>query len=558
MDCVIYMRWSSAEQGKGSTLERQTRDCREYAAAQGWNVIDELVDDGISAYKGEHANTGRLGDFVRAVEAGEYPEGVILLCEKLDRLSRQAPSRVFLWMIQLTEAGVVIATVDGGRQYSNGQFDMAAIIEVVVKAQLSHEESEKKSQRLAAAWEAKRRRLQAGETFVMSRRIPGWLRVEGTPPRFAIDEARAAIVRRIFEETVSGYGKHHIARNLNRDGIPPFGRADGWHSSYIQKILKSIAVLGEFQPSRKPRGSPREAVGDVIRGYYPPVIDAALHRRAMAAMADRSRKTAGRGRRLVNLFSGLAFCGVCGSKMTFRGKGSKLRADGTVVSEDYLICDSYQRGRGCDSGTHFNYRLWEDGILGPSICEALWERQTAPTAEVNELEIALAEAEREQQATRSKAALALDLALETNRQEPRSAWMALVAEADLLDARIGSLRDRLTILRGQVTPEENIERITSLQDALQDDDEDVRFEARSKIMAALHNLITRVTFHPPAYVVADMIGDREAHIEYNDLMGDTEWTMSRKDGQPFALPWRSELEAFRETMTPGERRTGTK
>lgn len=558
MDCVIYMRWSSAEQSKGSTLERQTRDCREYAAAQGWNVIDELVDDGISAYKGEHANSGRLGDFVRAVEAGEYPEGVILLCEKLDRLSRQTPSRVFLWMIQLTEAGVVIATVDGGRQYSNGQFDMAAIIEVVVKAQLAHEESEKKSHRLAAAWEAKRRRLQAGESFVMSRRIPGWLRVEGTPPRFVVDETRAAIVRRIFEETAGGYGKHHIARNLNRDGIAPFGRADGWHASYVQKILKTIAVLGEFQPSRKPRGSPREAVGDVIKGYYPPVIDAALHGRAMAAMADRSRRTAGRGRRLVNLFSGLAHCGVCGSKMTFRGKGSKIRADGSVVSEDYLICDSYQRGRGCGNGTHFNYRLWEDGILGPTICEALWERHAVPNAQVNELEIALAEAERQQQAVRAKAALALDLALETDRQEPRSAWLTLVAEADLLDAEIDSMRDRLTILRGQVTPEENIERITALQDALHDDDDEIRFEARSKIMSALQNLLNRITFNPPASVVVDILGEREAHIDYNDLMGDTEWIISRNDGQPFSSPWRVELEAYRQAHEPDDRRTGTK
>ena len=68
MDCVLYMRWSSSEQSKGSTLERQQADCRRHAAEQGWRVVEELVDDGISAFKGEHATTGRLSGFVRDVE----------------------------------------------------------------------------------------------------------------------------------------------------------------------------------------------------------------------------------------------------------------------------------------------------------------------------------------------------------------------------------------------------------------------------------------------------------------------------------------------------------
>ena len=147
MDCVIYMRWSSTEQAKGSSLERQREDCRQYAGQNDWTVIDELVDDGISAFKGEHASSGALGRFVDDVQAGRYPDGVILLCEKLDRLSRQEPGKVFLWMMNLTESGVVVATVDGARCYSKGNFDMASIIEVVVKAQLSHEESQKKSER---------------------------------------------------------------------------------------------------------------------------------------------------------------------------------------------------------------------------------------------------------------------------------------------------------------------------------------------------------------------------------------------------------------------------
>ncbi len=363
VDAIIYIRWSSAEQGKGSSLERQREDCLRHAARHGWNVLDVLIDEGVSAFKGRHAEVGALGRFIAAVDAGTYPDGIILLTEKLDRLSREKAKKVFAWLLEITDLGVTIATVDGDRRYDRNSLDMAAIIEVVVKAELANEESEKKASRLSAAWAVKRSRLARGDPGVLTSRAPAWLAVEGTPRAFVVREDRAAIVRRIFEDTVAGLGKHHVARNLNVEGVPTFGRASGWHSSYIQKILNSPAVLGEFQPGQKPRGERRRTVGDPIVDYYPRIVDPDLHANAMRAMAGRQRRVAGRGRRLVNLFSGLARCEACGSKMIFRGKGSKQRADGSWVNEDYLICDSYQRGRGCTAGHHFNYAVWEAGIL---------------------------------------------------------------------------------------------------------------------------------------------------------------------------------------------------
>lgn len=527
MDCVIYIRWSSSEQGKGSSLERQSEDCRRHALEQGWNVLDELVDDGISAFKGEHASTGSLGGFVRDVEAGRYTDGVVLLVEKLDRLSRQEPGRVFMWMMNLTEAGVVLATVDGARRYSKGNFDMASIIEVVVKAQLSHEESEKKSQRLSAAWASKRRRLNSGEKFVMTRRAPAWLEVEGSPPVFTLIPERAAIVRRIFEETVAGFGKQHIARNLNLDGVPTFGRADAWHASYVQKILHNPAVCGELHLARKARGSKRQATGDVILGYYPSVVDADLHKRASVAMRERARRYTGRGRRLVNLFSGLARCGTCGAKMTFRGKGRKQRADGSWVNEDYLVCDGYQRGMGCSNGFHFNYAIWEEGILAPIIYEALHDHESAPQSEVREIEIEVARLERISDIAKARADSALRLAVETNRNEAQTLWTELAAVADKAGDELDDARARLLELSHAPSAEEQQRRVGELWSSLQHEDETIRFEARSRVMAATHALIDRLTFFGPDPLGVDMevAGERLISVHYDEVNRGTEWSM---------------------------------
>ena len=494
MDCVIYMRWSSAEQAKGSSLERQREDCRRHAQTKNWNVVTELVDDGMSAFKGKHATVGALGKFVADVEAGAFPNGVVLLSEKLDRLSREPAKKVFAWMLRITELGVIVATVDGDRRYDSDSLDMAAIIEVIVKAQLANEESEKKATRLAAAWSAKRARLERGETEVLTRRAPGWLTVEGSPPRFVVIPERAAVVQRIFEETVAGAGKHLIARRLNLDNVPVFGRADGWHASYVQKILNSSAVLGEFQPGMKPRGEARIPVGEPIPDYYPRIVEPDLHAKAIRSMAGRQRRVGGRGRKLVNLFAGLATCADCNSRMTFRAKGAKLRADGAVVNEDYLICDNYQRGLGCKNNNHYNYLLWEEGILDGILYDAFEDRHFASPDAIRPLEIEHAERLRQRAASRDKAETALALYLETGRPEVKHSWALLAEATDAHDAAIKEVHLRLKLARGSVSPEEHKRRIYALRDTLYDPEEDVRFETRSKIMEAAHELVISMTF----------------------------------------------------------------
>jgi len=507
MDAVIYIRWSTAVQSQGSSLERQSSDCRRHAARMGWKVVDELVDDGVSAFSGANTSGGKLAAFVESAREGMWPEGVVLLTERLDRLSRQGRDELHDWMKATIAAGVTIATVDGGRIYKPGtRLDLYEVFEILIKAELAPEESAKKASRLSAAWAAKRAKLERGENVVMTERAPGWLRVEGTPRRFVVIEERAAIIRRIYEDTVAGVGKATIARDLNREGVKPFGRASGWHSSYIQKILRSPAVLGEFQPGRKPRNARREAVGDAIVDYYPAIIDANLHAAATVAMAGRSRRVAGRGRSLVNLFAGLARCQACGSKMTFRGKGLKLRATGKWVQEDYLICDSYQRGRGCEVGHHFNCATWQEGILDAVLIEALQDRHFASRDEVRPLEVELAERVRRLEAAVVKRDAVLELLAETQRPEVRTMWNKLVAAVEADESVVEDLRKRLVAARGAVSPEEHMRRIRAMRDKLEDKDETIRFTTRSTIMAAVHELVMTMEFcaNPLGVIIGTM------------------------------------------------------
>jgi DNA invertase Pin-like site-specific DNA recombinase len=495
MDAIIYIRWSSTEQTKGSSLSRQRKLCMDHCERKGWNVIREIRDDGISAWTGKNAIEGNLASFVDEAANGGFPDGIILVAEQLDRLSRRPVIEMFNWLRTTADQGVTIATVIGDGMIQAGKFDMNTIIRIAVEADVAHRQSEDKSTKLFASWADKRRKQSLGELEVITRRAPAWLKVEGKPAKFVIIDERVAIVRRIFEETVAGFGKAIIAKRLNQEKVPTFGRASGWHSSYIQKILNATTVLGEMQPGMKSQGTARKLVGDPIQGYYPAIIDADLFARARRSMAGRSRRVAGRGRRLVNMFSGIARCGGCGEKMTFRGKGEKIRADGSKVNEDYLVCDSYQRGRGCKSKLHFNYLVWETAVLNAVLSRAMGDERFASREEVRALEVEHAELARRREGAGIKKKRSEALFYETGLPEIKESWLGFVKEEKDCKEALEVLQKRITMARGAVTPEEHQKRIADLFEEMDNVDMDARFEARSRVMEAIHELVGTIIFN---------------------------------------------------------------
>lgn len=79
INVTIYVRLSEDAQGNELGIERQEKECREYAAARGWTVREVIADNDLSATSG----IVRPG-FERLLES--QPEAI--LCWHLDRLLR--------------------------------------------------------------------------------------------------------------------------------------------------------------------------------------------------------------------------------------------------------------------------------------------------------------------------------------------------------------------------------------------------------------------------------------------------------------------------------------
>lgn len=337
-----YVRMSTDIQLRGDSLRRQTEASARYAETHGLELVQDfkLEDIGVSAFHGRNVAQGALGKFLALAEDGSVPKGSYLLVESLDRISRQNPQAATTLFLQILQTGINIVTLTDGHVYRAGSSDFTDIIVSVVIMSRAYEESRTKSVRVGAAWEAKRRNLQAKK---LTRVAPIWLKLNDDRTEFELVRERVDLIREIFDEADAGKGSFQIARGLNIAGIPTFSPSKGWHESYVSKVLTNRAVLGEFQPHKYVDGQ-RTPLGAPVPDYFPAIISREQFERIQAGRAVRRTKGAGRkGANFTNLFSGVATCGYCSGRMRVVDKGSGPK--GGV----YLRCEKARRGVQCSS-----------------------------------------------------------------------------------------------------------------------------------------------------------------------------------------------------------------
>jgi DNA invertase Pin-like site-specific DNA recombinase len=347
---------STERQLLGDSLRRQLDMSRQYAASQGWELLeeDQLKDIGISAFSGANVSGGALSRFLQAIRERRIEPGSFLIVESFDRLSRQEALKSFGLFSEIINAGVNIVTLADRKTYSAATTDFTDLMFSIMAMSRAHEESRLKSERLVAAWQHKRKNTHARK---LTARCPGWLKLSADKKKFQVIQQRADVVVRMFEESAAGIGSYSLMRRLNEAGVPSFGNAKSWSTSTVGKILTTRAVLGEFQPCRMVKGSP-VAAGALIKDYFPAIISEQLFYRVQSGRHERRIKGAGRkGSKISNLFSGIAKCAYCHSRMTFENKGPGPKGGG-----NYLVCGAAKRGLGCEK-TGWRYNQFEASFL---------------------------------------------------------------------------------------------------------------------------------------------------------------------------------------------------
>lgn len=469
-----YLRFSTPEQMQGDSFRRQAALADDYARRHGLSLDKELTfrDLGVSAFRGRNAETGRLGDFLRAVDDGLVPEGAYLLVESLDRISRQAARKAFRILEDIADRGVVVVTLNDGRAYTKDSLDSdpTSLLIAILTFMRANEESETKARRLREAWKGKR--LRASDK-PLTRVTPAWIILNEDTNTLALIPERAKVVARIFDMLANGVGQHRIAETLNREGVPTFGRstrgpkADYWHRSYIAKIAENPAAIGTFVPHVMTHegGRKKRQPLDPVPGYYPAVVDAETFNRVQAQReTGRAPIVRGEAATVKSVLAGLARCSECGGSMTRVNKGV-----GNGMPR--LVCAKAKAGAGCQY-VSIHQHLVEDALLQ----NLPWLAATVPSGNTD-LDAELASLEASLDATGDSIERIVD-AIARGTSSP-----ALMARLQDLEAGRDELKvqiEALTVQAATAASEAIANRIQEAADASEEPERDV-----ARINAAL-------------------------------------------------------------------------
>jgi len=543
MEAILYSRWSSLEQGNGTSSARQQELCANFASQQGWHVSERQSDEGKSAWTGDNIKTGNLGKLAQRFTR-HGATGTVIVVEKLDRLSRRPAPEMVVWIQQVLATGLTIATADGRHLLTAERWarDPIMFFSVVFEAFRANDEGQVKSERVATAWRKKRER-----GAPMTKRCPAWLRPRGSTSikadqlasTYEVIPDRGKLVRWVFRQSAAGVGAATIAALLNARGESVWGNGDGWHSSYIKKILSNRAVIGEYQPCTRPKGAKRVPAGDPLPNYFPEVVPVELFMAVNDLRAQRVKRQQSGHNPLVNLLAGLARCNHCGGTMTFLDKGTETLADGRLADRKYLKCSRVHRSLGgCDNRRSYNYLTAERCILDELLHLAMDDQHFAnddgvaeTEAELGRLRWELDEAKRRQERAMEliEADPADELAMQRYRHHKEQAQIAKTA--------VKEAENLLAEARGQVTPAEHIKRVAEVRDMLADSNAERRYQARLRVKLALNDLIETIAFSNRTERVWVRLVGSVRHMAFDltgNKIGDREWpnALSRLAGNP--------------------------
>lgn len=306
---AIYIRWSTDDQGDGTTLEVQLDGCRHYVLSQGWQVNEDLtfVDDG---YSGGNLDRPALSKLRKLVKLGRIDCVVVF---KVDRLSRSVVDTVNLVLEEwdtrtyLKSAREPIDTTTAmGKQFfymlvSYAEWERSVIRERTVAG--------------------RRRRAQDG--YKPSAIAPyGYQHSPTRRGALEVVPDEAEVVREIFRLSNTGLGSKAIGTLLNGRGLR-YREGKLWSDKTILYMVQNRLYVGDMvygKTSRNPRFGKEAGETALVRAtpvvvensdFIPPIIPREDFAMAQELLAQRQRgpgKPSGRSNSSPYLLSGIARC----------------------------------------------------------------------------------------------------------------------------------------------------------------------------------------------------------------------------------------------------------
>ena len=321
---VIYARYSSTGQTEQS-IEGQLRDCYKLAEEMGLTVVKEYID---RALTGKNDNRPQFRKMINDSAFGGFD---VVITWKMDRFARNRTDSALYKKI-LKDNGVqrVIYAAENIPEGNEG-----VILESVLEGMAEYFSLDLAQKTTRGKKESVRKGKHVGGRVLYGYKIT-------TEKYYEVNETVAPVIRKIFNDYVSGVRAVDIAKKLNEAGIKT-KVGDNWDRSKIGQLLRNKKYAGIY-----------ENYGVQSESPIPPIIDLETFEEAQKILA-KNKKLGGRNKsRYRYLLSGKVKCGQCGSAMCGNYAGISKKNKSVRC---YYTCNSKKEKKGCTSSAAHRDKL---------------------------------------------------------------------------------------------------------------------------------------------------------------------------------------------------------
>jgi DNA invertase Pin-like site-specific DNA recombinase len=335
---ALYERLSRDDElaGDSNSIVNQKKMLEDYAKNNGYTNTVHFTDDG---YSGGNFDRPGWKEMLRQIEDGSI--GTVIV-KDMSRVGRDYLQVGFYTEVFFREKGVHFVAVSNGVDSDNHtSSEFAPFLNIMNEWYLRD-----CSRKIQAVIQAKGR-----EGKPLTNNPPyGYVKDPEDKNHWLIDEEAAAVVRRIFQMTVDGFGPYQIARILCDEKVekPSYYQAVrgkgcyknqcdvehpyAWAGVSIVRMLEKPEYMGDtvnfrtHKLSYKDKKAKKNDSGDIL--VFKDTHEAIVDRKTWYLVQELRRTvrridTSGES----NPLTGKLFCADCGGKMHYRRAGERAGAD---------------------------------------------------------------------------------------------------------------------------------------------------------------------------------------------------------------------------------------
>jgi len=329
-------------------IPMQRIECREFAKRQGWEIVKELEEKGVSGFKVSASDRDAIQDLKDAAQKKKFDVFLVYMFDRIGRIDDETPF-VVEW---LCKHGVEVWSVKEGEQRFDSHVDK---LTNYIRFWQASGESEKTSMRI----KSRLHQLRMDGAYTGGQ-IPygycleqkGRLNKKGQPiPDFAIEPQEAEVVREIFRKSISeGYGSYRMAEYLNDKGLRTHS-GSRFQSNSILRILRCKFYCGYIG----------DETNEALQALK--IIDLDEFEQAQYILGQRAEKDSEKRQISMRtmggaMLSGNLYCAHCGGRLTtIRYQDRYTRKDGTEYRVDQVKYSCYHKSRKlceCDGQTTYH------------------------------------------------------------------------------------------------------------------------------------------------------------------------------------------------------------